>query len=322
MMACLEAKLEIRFNQRVAFFNDKERVAKVLDNVRVKCAKSERYMEHYKSLEKILTKGYKGRVISPKKQKILKEFYTEVNQEGERFSLNFILVNNAVINKRSFERIGFFESRHTQDATNRIVETLPSVLSYSLDRTQSIYDFLESRHTQDATNRIVETLPAVLSCSLDRTQSIYDFLDSRHRHTQDATNRIVETLPSVFSCSLDRTKSIYDFLDSRHTQDATNRIVETLPAVLGYSLDRTKSIYDLIEQKGVSANNYIANFPLILYFSPKFIENNTLAKIIEVTGYLEEKLDKRIISANQVNRNGEKYSLFDTLNVVQQSNSS
>ena len=165
-------------------------------------------------------------------------------------------------------------------------------------------------------------MPAVLSCSLDRTQSIYDFLDSRHRHTQDATNRIVETLPSVFSCSLDRTKSIYDFLDSRHTQDATNRIVETLPAVLGYSLDRTKSIYDLIEQKGVSANNYIANFPLILYFSPKFIENNTLAKIIEVTGYLEEKLDKRIISANQVNRNGEKYSLFDTLNVVQQSNSS
>ncbi|MBI4453647.1 hypothetical protein HY636_03310, partial [Candidatus Woesearchaeota archaeon] len=145
-------------------------------------------------------------------------------------------------------------------------------------------------------------------CSLKRTSSIYEFLDLRHG--QEHTNRIVETLPTIFRCSLKRTSSIYEFLDSRHEQEQTNRIVETFPAVLSCSLKRTKDVYDSLDSKGINANEYIEQFPLLLYFSPRFIRNNPLDKIFEVMRRLEERRSK--LQTDSTFNSGEReISVFD-----------
>ncbi|MFH1440354.1 MAG: hypothetical protein ABIG89_07320 [Candidatus Woesearchaeota archaeon] len=229
--------------------------------------------------------------ITDNKKSILINFAEEVNCSKIRFDLEFILKNYRYISNNSAERLALLDSRHQQEKASRIVETLPTVLNYSLKRTESIYALLDSRHQQEETNRIVEKLPAVLGCSLARTESIYALLDSRHQ--QEEASRIVEKLPTVLSCSLKRTKSIYALLDSRHQQEKASRIVETLPAVLSYSLKRTKLNYQYLEEKDIDANGYVEMSPYLLYFSPDFIKNNQLGELLEITRKFEEKRDHK-----------------------------
>lgn len=124
--------------------------------------------------EEILRKGLKFRKLSPKKYKILKEFYSKINSGGERLSLDFVISNGDYINKNSFIMVDYLDFCHSPDSTNKIVEKHPPVLGYSLSEINQIYAFLDSCHSCNSANKIVEKLPPVLGYTLSKIKQIYE----------------------------------------------------------------------------------------------------------------------------------------------------
>lgn len=86
---------------------------------------------------------------------------------------------------------------------------------------------------------------------------------------------------------------------------------------MGYSLKRTRSIYYAMNEKVKNGNDYIANFPLILYLSPKFIKEHSLEEVLTAVRNLEERRDTRLVPIIARNRYGDEYDVTAPLRVKQ-----
>ena len=247
-----EEILHKRWERAISSYLDEQKI-KILINYLEQRRDGKKAGKMLKYLKKLLT----GR-LTHKKEKVLKDFY--LSSQDFNFSPYFLIVNNKNISPKSYERL----------------------LSLSIQG-----------HNKDAVPQIVESMPSVLSCSLERTKSIYSLL-SEQGHDSEAVLKIIKSTPSVLGCSLERTKSIYNLLSEQgHDSEAVLKMIESMPSILGYSLERTRNVYGQLKLKVEDAPGYIEQFPLLLYFSPKFIAKSTPENILKILFEIEERRYKK-----------------------------
>lgn len=111
-----------------------------------------KYKKHWKKLSQKVAK-LKKNISSLNLEKLddLEKYFVESQELGFKQSASFVLTNHRVINYNSLPRAELIKDRHGTDKANHIVETLPSVLSYSLERTRGIYSELDGKGIDSST---------------------------------------------------------------------------------------------------------------------------------------------------------------------------
>ena len=101
----------------------------------------------------------------------------------------------------------------------------------------------------------------------------------RYHLSFDGKNRLIRDVDST---------EIKEYLVEMHGAEKAGEIIEKHPRVLLYPFVRVKEIYAAMKEKASNGEEYIAEFPLILSFSPEFVRKSSLLDIISVEGSLEE----------------------------------